>query len=156
MRQPFVLTCAAVLVLAACNREAPAPAPDPTATEADAPAPAVPTPAAPAIVAPASAPAAEDPTAAFDKGAFAGTFAAGAVRLELHGDGSYMLEGTDDGPGRGTWTHEPASNLIRLDPGSKQAADRVFLLSGRDALAPVDAQGQPAAGQAVLRRRPAG
>lgn len=154
MRHPFVLTCAAVLVLAACKREAPGP--DLAATGADTPAPAASMPAAPAIVAPTAAPAPEDPTAAFDKAAFAGAFAAGTVRLELHGDGSYMLEGTDDGPTQGTWTHEPASNLIRLDPGSKQAADRVFVLSGRDALAPLDAQGQPAAGQAVLRRRPAG
>jgi hypothetical protein len=95
---------------------------------------------------------AEDPAAAFDRGAFAGTFVAGGTRLELHADGTYGLE-APEGVSQGTWTHEAASQSVRLDPGSKTAADRVFRLTDRDTLATLDAAGRPAG--SPLRRQPA-
>lgn len=115
----------------ACSREEPASAPEPS------PAPAAaetqPSPA-PAPVAPAAAPAPANPAAEFDTGAFAGTFTGGGLRLELHADGSYGLEGPE-GVSQGSWTHEAATGSIRLDPGSKTAQDRVFRMSGTDTLA---------------------
>jgi hypothetical protein len=90
--------------------------------------------AAPAPATPAVAPAAPaDPASAFDTGAFAGTFAGGGTRLELHADGTYGME-APDGVTQGAWTHEPATGAIRLDPGSKNAQDRVFRMQGQDAL----------------------
>lgn len=137
------------LACAACSRDEPAPAPAPEAAPAQAPAAAV-DPAPAPTPAPSTAPAAEDPTAPFDKSAFAGAFAGGGLRLELHADGTYGLE-APDGASQGTWTHEPASQSVRLDPGSKTATDRVFRMTDRDTLAAVDANGQPAG--ASLRRQ---
>lgn len=147
---PLALVIA--LACAACSREEPAPTPAPEAAPSQAPAATVdPAPAPAPMPAPAAAPAAEDPAATFDKSAFAGAFSGGGLRLELHADGTYGLE-APDGATQGTWTHEPASQSVRLDPGSKTATDRVFRMTDRDTLAAVDANGQAAG--ASLRRQP--
>ncbi|MFZ5658011.1 MAG: hypothetical protein ACOY37_13340 [Pseudomonadota bacterium] len=127
----LTLLAVPLLLCIACSREEPASAPEPS------PAPATtetqPSPA-PAPLAPAAAPAPTDPAAEFDTGAFAGTFTGGGLRLELHADGSYGLEGPE-GVSQGSWTHEAATGSIRLDPGSKTAQDRVFRMSGANTLA---------------------
>lgn len=141
----------ALALLAACSRNEPAPAPS------DAPPPAASGPAAaataPAPVSPAAAPAPEDPSVRFDKAAFGGTFTGGGLRLELRGDGTYALEGAD-GAHEGSWTHEAGARVIRLDPGSKTAQDRVLRLENRDALVALDQAGRPSA-EGTLRRQPA-
>ena len=129
----LVLLAFPLLLCAACSREEPA---SPAATAPDAPAPAA-TPsmtAAPAAPPALQAPTPADPTAAFDVGAFAGTFVAEGIRLELHADGTYGLEGSD-GITSGSWTHEAGSRSIRLDPGSKTAQDRVLSMTDNDTLA---------------------
>lgn len=113
----------------ACSREEPASAPEPSPAPATAE-----TQPSPPPIAPAAAPAPADPAAEFDTGAFAGTFTGGGLRLELHADGSYGLEGPE-GVSQGSWTHEAATGSIRLDPGSKTAQDRVFRMSGANTLA---------------------
>lgn len=151
MKHIAPITLAALVALAGCSRDEPAPeAPTAPAPAASGPAPAAPT---PAPVSPAAAPAAEDPATPFDKAAFGGTFSGGGLRLELRGDGTYALEGAD-GAHEGSWTHEPDTQVIRLDPGSKTAQDRVFRLEGRDALVTLDAAGQPTT-EGTLRRQPA-
>ncbi len=155
MRHTLLLGCLATLALTSCGGESPTtgqPTGEP-ATTATPSAPPAPPPAAP--VNPASAPAAEDPEAPFEMSTFAGAFTAGPARLELHGDGTYSLEGMEDSPSQGSWTHEAGSNVIRLDPGSKSAQDRVFRLSGRDVLTPLGPDAQPAGGQSPLRRQAA-
>lgn len=148
-RTPCLLACIATLALAACSRQAPQPAGTPAASGAA----AATAPAAPATV-PATAPAPEAPeTPDFDKGMFSGTFIAGDTWLELHADGTYGLVGPD-GPSVGSWTHEAGGDLIRLDPGSKEAQDRVFRIVGNDALAQAAPDGRPLPGQRELRRQP--
>ena len=129
-----------LVLCVACSREEPAPAAEPAPAVASQPS-ARP---APAAAAPAAMPA--DPAAEFDTGAFSGTFAGGGTRLELRGDGSYALE-SPNGATLGAWTHEAASNSIRLDPGSKTEQDRVYRMTDRDTL--TDAAG------ATLTRQPA-
>lgn len=144
-----LLLASMLLASAGCSREKPA---DATTTGPAQPETPIEAPA-PAAVAAAPTPAAvpESPTAAFDKGAFSGTFSAGANRLELNADGSYTMEGPS-GATQGSWTHEAGSNTVRLDPGSKDAQDAVLRIDGNDALVMIDAQGQPVPGQAQLRR----
>lgn len=129
----LVLLTVPLLLCVACSRDEPATAAQPAA---EAPTPSASAPAAPApAVQPAlQAAAPADPASAFDVGAFAGTFAAEGIRLELHADGSYGMEGPE-GITQGSWTHEAASRSIRLDPGSKTAQDRVLSMTGNDALA---------------------
>lgn len=126
MMRIALLACPLLLCLA-CSREEPVPA------ASDTPA-ATPVAAAPptAAAAPAATPA--DPASAFDVGAFAGTFTGEGMRLDLHADGSYGMEGPE-GVTQGSWTHEAASNSIRLDPGSKTAGDRLLRMTGNDTLA---------------------
>lgn len=133
------LACLAVVMLAACDREPPA-------------APTAESPAAPTFVAgsdavaaaPTAVPSPDAPTA-FDQKAFAGTFVAGANRLELVADGAYRM--TANGAATdGTWTAEENDTRIRLDPNSKSEPDRVFAMTSRDELTALAADGQPAAG----------
>ena len=110
------------------------------------------------------------PTAAgFDAKAFAGSFEgtlpcadcpAIDERLVLSADGSFELTDTyRERPGseqtvRGSWALEPGGHGIRLDPGSKEAQDRLYAIEGNDALVPLDAEGRPtgAPGEPRLRR----
>jgi copper homeostasis protein (lipoprotein) len=136
------LACLAIALLAACNREQPA---EPTGPIA-----AVPAAATGAIdetdataVEPTALPSIEAP--AFDQRAFAGTFSAGANRLELKPDGTYAMT-WGDAAMDGTWTVEESDTRIRLDPNSKTEPDRVFLITSRDRLTTFGADGQPATG----------
>lgn len=136
MIRTALLACSLMLCVA-CSREEPATAPADAGTAATAPAATLPATASPALP--------TDQDAAFDVGAFSGTFTGDGIRLELHADGSYGM----DGPGgisQGTWTHEAANASIRLDPGSKAEDDRLLRMTDRDTLA-VDG--------ATLRRQPA-
>ena len=108
-------------------------------------------------------------TGAIDQKAFAGPFE-GALpcadcpgideRLVLSADGSFELTDTyRERPGseqvvRGSWALEPDGRSIRLDPGSKEAQDRLYAIEGNDALVPLDAEGRPtgAPGDPRLRR----
>lgn len=139
----FALLACPLLLCLACSREEPATSPAAANVPAEAPAAVPPAPAT--TNAPAAAPAPADPSSTFDTGAFAGTFSGEGMRLELHADGTYGMEGPD-GITQGSWTHEAASSSIRLDPGSKTAQDRVFRMTGRDTLV---------TDGATLRRQPA-
>lgn len=146
----LALACLAALALAACKRDEPAGTPaaaEPPPAETAA-APAAPTdPIVPTADAPVEAP-------AFDKKAFAGRFSGGGAKLELKPDGGYVIE---DSQGRmdGTWTVEADDKRIRLDPNTKAQEDRLFAIVGPDELGALGADGQPAAGQAGLRREDA-
>ena len=69
--------------------------------------------------------------------------------LVLSADGSFELTDTyRERPGseqvvRGSWALEPDGRSIRLDPGSKEAQDRLYAIEGNDALVPLDAEGRP-------------
>lgn len=107
--------------------------------------------------------------AAFDAKAFAGTFEGTLPcadcpgideRLVLSADGTFELSDEyRERPGSGqavsgTWALEPDGRSLRLDPGSKDAQDRLFAIEGNDALVPLGADGQPtgAPGDPRLRR----
>ncbi len=162
---------ALALALAACNRpptdddDAP---PQPTAAAVPGVAIAG---AAPVVATETTmaSPGVQGGNAAFDAKAFAGTFE-GALpcadcpgidgRLVLAADGSFELTDTyRERPGsehvlRGSWSLEPDGRSIRLDPGSKQARDRLYAIEGDDALVPLGADGNPtgAPGDPRLRR----
>lgn len=141
-RSLLTLACLGTLVLAACNREAPVA--DPVAEQ-----PAAAAPATDAIEAvPTQVPSSAAP-AAFDQKAFAGVFSGNANRLDLRADGTYALT-ANGAETDGTWTVEENDTRIRLDPNSKSEPDRVFAMVGRDQLAAVGADGQPAAGAEAM------
>lgn len=166
MNKTLLLASAlAAITIAGCNREAPvAPAPEATAPAVTASA----TIAAPASVARTAEPdlagAGVQPNAVgFSSKDFAGTFT-GALpcadcpgideTLQLNPDGSFKL--TDvyrDRPAgthsiTGSWNSEEKDTRVRLDPNSKGEADRVFAISGTDALEAVGSDGKPLPGPA--------
>ena len=166
MNKTLLLASAlAAITIAGCNREAPvAPAPEATAPAVTASA----TIAAPASVArtadPDLAGAGVQPNAAgFSSKDFAGTFTGTLPcadcpgideTLQLNPDGSFKL--TDvyrDRPSgthstTGSWNSEEKDTRVRLDPNSKGEADRVFAISGTDALEAVGSDGKPLPGPA--------
>lgn len=81
-------------------------------------------------------------------------------QLVLSADGSFTLtDSYRERPGSeqatsGTWSLESAGQRIRLDPGSKEAADRLFAIEGQDTLVPLGADGAPTGmpGDPRLRR----
>lgn len=143
-----LVTCSliAVAALAACRREQPQATPD-TAAPASAAMPAVAatlaapaTRATPAAVAESAAPG-EHTT--FDAKAFAGSFAAEGARITFDSDGGYTMrvhaQSADaDIDSQGTWTLEPDSRHLLLDPSSKSEPDRRYELVSMDELRPDD------------------
>ena len=143
----LALACAIALATA-CQPPAPA---EPTAvvvapmTSAAAPAPA------PAIA--ETMPIVADSTvaSAFDKKAFAGTFTgtlpcdgcAGIdTTLVLDADGAYAIDEVYQGKAGGgktdgTWSVEADDTHLRLDPNSKSAHDRVFVITTRQQITPL-------------------
>jgi copper homeostasis protein (lipoprotein) len=107
--------------------------------------------------------------AGFDAKAFAGTFEGTLPcadcpgmdeRLELTADGAFTLtDSYRERPGseqvlRGSWSAEPDGKRIRLDPGSKDAVDRLYAIAEDGTLVPLGADGAPtgAPGDPRLRR----
>lgn len=167
--RPAVAALLLALALAACDRpptdDDSAP-PQPTAAAEPGAAVAAPVAATETTMATAGV---QGGNAAFDAKAFAGTFE-GALpcadcpgideRLVLSADGSFELTDTyRERPGaaqvlRGSWSLEPDGRSVRLDPGSKQASDRLYAIEGDDGLVPLGADGEPtgAPGDPRLRR----
>lgn len=134
----------AVLSLSACKKE---PAAEPAA-------------AAPATAAaPAADPALEaaaNPVVDFDMRAFAGEFG-GALpcadcagidtKIVLAGDGTYTIDeiyqgkSADAVKGDGNWTAEDNGHRLRLDPNSKNDADRLFEVLGNNEIRLMDKDG---------------
>jgi uncharacterized lipoprotein NlpE involved in copper resistance len=152
-----ILTVAlAALALAACQRETPAPAAN------DAPAAAAPATDATPVVATETtmAQAGVQPgPGAIDGKAFAGKFAGTLPcadcpgideTLELGADGSFTLtdvyrerpQGTSTL--QGSWSTDADGKRIRLDPGSKAEADRLFAIDDNDTLTLLGADGERA------------
>ncbi len=107
--------------------------------------------------------------AGFDARAFAGSFSGTLPcadcpgideRLVLEADGSFTLsDAYRERPGsafetRGSWSLEPGGQRLRLDPGSKDAQDRLFAIEDDDTLVPLGADGEPTGmpGDPRLRR----
>lgn len=152
-----ILTVAlAALALAACQRETPAPAAN------DAPAAAAPATDATPVVATETtmAQAGVQPgPGAIDGKAFAGKFTGTLPcadcpgideTLELGADGSFSLtdvyrerpQGTSTL--QGSWSTDADGKRIRLDPGSKAEADRLFAIDDNDTLTLLGADGERA------------
>lgn len=74
----------------------------------------------------------------FDSKSFAGKFGGTDATVELNADGNFVLvetsQGAADGPNSidGTWTVESDGKQLRLDPSSKEEADRVFAIVSND------------------------
>lgn len=104
-----------------------------------------------------TAPAAAAVPAGTDAGGlerYAGMFASDSMQLELRADGSYALQESPAGEGRGTWSHDASANALRLTPADG-SQDRYFRIDGTDTLTPLDPDGQPAAQMTALTRRAA-
>lgn len=109
-----------------------------------------------AATAPAAAtadPAPADGAAAAAPERYAGMFASDSMRLELRADGSYTMQESPAGDAQGRWSHDAASNALRLTPADG-SQDRYFRLDGNDALTPLNPDGQPAAQMSQLTRVP--
>lgn len=169
--RPAVAALLLALALAACDRpptdDDSAP-PQPTAAALPAGTAAVAAPVAATDTTMATA-GVQGGNAAFDAKAFAGTFEGTLPcadcpgideRLVLSADGSFELTDTYRERAdatqvlRGSWSLEPDGRSLRLDPGSKAAADRLFAIEGDDGLVPLGADGEPtgAPGDPRLRR----
>ena len=144
----------AVLALAACQREVPAP----VAAGATAPAAVPATDATPVVATETTmAQAGVQPgPGTIDNKAFAGKFSGTLPcadcpgideTLELGTDGNFTLtdvyrerpQGTFTM--QGTWSTDADGKRIRLDPGSKTEADRLFAIDDNDTLVPLAADG---------------
>src|SRR5690606_19058704 len=92
----------------------------------------------------------------FDRKAFAGTFSADGISLEIASEGGFTL--TELHPGdraettRGTWSVDGAGKRLLLDPDTKEATDRHFEIVSGDEMRAVDADGKPLDDTAPLRR----
>ncbi len=143
MKSPLLLTLALALpLLAGCRMEQATPEADPLAdTEArtEALPPLLPDPNpidATSVIDHGSAGDASAQAGALDTKALAGRFSDGNSLLELRSDGTYVQTLTIEGAAlnaTGTWSAIGPAALL-LDPGSKSAADAVFLVSSNDEL----------------------
>lgn len=146
MKRSHLLACCFLVIAltsTACKRDAepdvpapPAATPEATASEASDPSDATDATDA-TVVADLSSPVASD--ADFDARAFAGAFAAPGARLEIDADGGYRMSvraqsANADLVSTGTWTLEPGSQHILLDPDSKSDPDRRYALVSNDEL----------------------
>lgn len=92
----------------------------------------------------------------FDRKAFAGTFSADGISLEIASEGGFALTETSAAgeatTTQGTWSVDDAGKRLLLDPGTKEATDRHFDIVSGDELRAVDAAGKPLDDAAPLRR----
>ena len=160
MNRKLLLPALLFTAIAACKPQAPV---EPAVTADTASAEAT---AAPAPVAAESAPSASAADVPFDVKGFAGTFSGTLScadcpgidsRITLAADGTYRLQEARQGQpdtgidSDGTWTAEENGSRIRLDPNSKSEMDRLYAVTSKDQLDPLDADGKPAAGAPLKR-----
>jgi copper homeostasis protein (lipoprotein) len=128
--------------------------------------------AAPAVATPEPAPTVDPALAAaatpsdFDMRSFAGSFSGTLpcadcpgtdTRIELAGDGNYLLEETYQGKqggnvkGDGTWTAEEGGTRLRLDPNNKSADDRLFEIVNDNEIRLLGKDGKAIASQSDYR-----
>jgi len=82
---------------------------------------------------------------------FAGTYASNNMQLDLDIDGSYMMQESPAGAGRGTWRHDASANALHLTP-SDGTPDRFSRVEGEGRLIPLNSSGEPADQMAMLTR----
>ncbi|MBB1472309.1 MULTISPECIES: hypothetical protein [unclassified Luteimonas] len=73
----------------------------------------------------------------FDARAFSGVFRAPGTQLAIEPDGRYALSSAGV-ESVGSWSLEPGSGLVLLDPDAKDEPDHRFALPSHDELAPQD------------------
>ena len=161
----MIIAALTALALCACQAEAPTPAPAATATAdtaATGTAAAEPAPVATEVATTMAEPGVQPDAAGADARALAGTWT-GLLpcadcpgideTLVLDADGGFVLTDTyRERPDatfvtQGTWALEAEGRHVRLDPGNKDDADRLFAIesgsgSGSDALVRLDPAGK--------------
>ena len=159
----MIVAALAALALCACQAEAPTPAPAAAAdTAATGTAAAEPAPVATEVATTMAEPGVQPDAAGEDARALAGTWT-GLLpcadcpgideTLVLDADGGFVLTDTyRERPDatfvtQGTWALEAEGRQVRLDPGNKDDADRLFAIesgsgSGSDALVRLDPAGK--------------
>jgi hypothetical protein len=83
---------------------------------------------------------------------YSGTFANDTLTIDLDANGTYTLQQAPAESGSGRWSHDAASNVLRLVPADG-SAERVFRIDSASMLTPLDADGQPDAQTAQLQRQ---
>lgn len=83
---------------------------------------------------------------------YAGMYGSSNMQLALDADGTYSMQESPAGEGRGIWTHDASSNAVHLTPADG-TQDRYFRVEGNDTLVPLDADGEPAGQMAQLTRQ---
>ena len=157
----MIVAALAALALCACQAEAPTPAPAATAgTAATGTVAAEPAPVATEVATTMAEPGVQPDASGADARALAGTWT-GLLpcadcpgideTLVLDADGGFVLTDTyRERPDatfvtQGTWALEAEGRHVRLDPGNKDDADRLFAIdsgSGSDALVRLDPAGK--------------
>ena len=157
----MIIAALAALALCACQAEAPTPAPAAAAdTAATGTAAAEPAPVATEVATTMAEPGVQPDASGADARALAGTWT-GLLpcadcpgideTLVLDADGGFVLTDTyRERPDatfvtQGTWALEAEGRHVRLDPGNKDDADRLFAIdsgSGSDALVRLDPAGK--------------
>ncbi len=99
---------------------------------------------------------ATDATAAMttdsDMGRFTGSYTSNNMQLNLDANGTYMMQESPAGEGRGTWMHDAGANALHLTPADG-TSDRYFRIESADTLIPLNANGEPADQMAMLTRQ---
>jgi len=83
---------------------------------------------------------------------FAGIYASNDMRLDLDADGTYMMQESPAGVGRGAWRHDASANALHLTP-SDGTPDRFFRVEGEGRLIPLNSSGEPADQMTMLTRQ---
>jgi hypothetical protein len=99
---------------------------------------------------------ATDATAAMmtdsDMARFTGMYTSNNMQLNLDANGTYMMQESAAGEGRGTWVHDASANALHLTPADG-TADRYFRVESADTLIPLNSNGEPADQMAMLTRQ---
>jgi hypothetical protein len=105
-----------------------------------------------AATAPATADATGSAGATDGLARYAGLFVSDSMQLRLNADGSYTMQESAAGEGRGTWTHDAGANALHLTPADG-SQDRFFRVESAGTLTPLNPDGAPAAQMSQLTRR---